>query len=74
MFTPRFMPCPECGESVDRASAVAHSCADERRVDYEMVQLADEVAGLEEGLHRYLETPPGRFETWLAAMQVRASR
>jgi hypothetical protein len=71
MFRSRFMPCPECGASVDRTGSPGHACAPERRSDYQVFGLRDEVAQLETGIHRYLATASGRFESWLAARQVR---
>ena len=43
----------------------------ERRADYEMFGLRGEVAQLETGIGQYLATASGRFESWLAARQVR---
>lgn len=71
MFRSRFMPCPECGASVDRASDAVHECSDERRADYLLFGLRDEVARLEASVQDYLHTATGRFEVWLAARQVR---
>ena len=71
MFRSRFMPCPECGASLDRTVLRAHECAPERRADYQMFGLRDEVALLESGIRRYLATTSGRFESWLAARKVR---
>ena len=71
MFRSRFMPCPECGASVDRTDLPGHECSPERWADYQVFRLRDEVAQLETGIRRYLATAPGRFESWLAARQVR---
>ena len=71
MFTSRFMPCPECGASVDRTSERGHACSRERWADYQMFGLRAEIAQLETGIARFLHTTHGRFETWLAARQVR---
>ena len=71
MFRSRFMPCSECGASVDRSSDVAHVCSDERRVDYMLFGLREEVARLDASVQQYLRTATGRFEVWLAARQVR---
>lgn len=71
MFQSRYMPCPECGASVDRTSQVVHECSDERRADFQMFRLRDEIARLESSLQRYLRTAAGRFEVWKAARQVR---
>lgn len=71
MFGSRFMPCQECGASVDRTGTGEHECAPERRADFQMFGLREEVAQLEAGVHRYLTTATGRFESWLAAKDVR---
>ena len=71
MFTSRFMPCPECGESVDRIAGSGHQCTSERMFEFQMFGLRDEVAAVESQLHSYLATPWGRFETWVAAREVR---
>ena len=74
MFTSRFMPCPECGESVERSIGLdQHQCSRERWASYQMFRLRDEIDQLESGVHRYLNTASGRFESWLAARQVRAA-
>jgi hypothetical protein len=65
------MPCQECGASVDRTGLAGHECAPERRLDYQVFGLRDEVAQLETGIGRYLATAAGRFESWIAARQVR---
>lgn len=94
MFTPRFMPCPECGDSVDFAYAEEHVCPTlKQQTVYPLVQKEDVApapsaerapseptpseavtsADVEADLQRYLETAAGRFESWLAALQVRAA-
>ena len=71
MFRSRYMPCQECGGSVDRTSLPAHECSPERRADYQVFGLRDEVAQLDSGVRHYLASAAGRFESWLAARQVR---
>ena len=71
MFRSRFMPCPECGASVDRAGGPEHECSSDRRADFQMFGLRGEVGQLEAEVRRHLATASGRFETWLAARQVR---
>lgn len=71
MFGSRFMPCQECGASVERTSLSGHECVPERWAEFQMFGLRDEVAHLEAGVRRYLATASGRFESWLAARQVR---
>jgi hypothetical protein len=74
LFSSRFMPCSECGESVERKAAVEHRCSPDRLVDYQMFELRHDVAKFEARLRRYLHSTAGRFDVWLAARQVRASR
>lgn len=71
MFRSRYMPCPECGASVDQQDPSAHTCSPGRRADYHMFGLRDEVARLEAGILHYLTSATGRFESWLAARHVR---
>jgi hypothetical protein len=71
MFKSRYMPCDDCGASVDRIDLLHHECSPERLADYLMFGLRSEVAQLETGVRRYLTTTSGRFECWLAARQVR---
>lgn len=71
MFRSRFMPCRECGASVDRTDLPGHDCVPERWADYQMFGLRDEVAQLEAGIRRFLATTSGGFESWLAARVVR---
>jgi hypothetical protein len=73
LFSPRFMPCPECGESVEQSAADDHRCSAERRVDYQMYALRDEIGACETQWQSYQQTATGRFEVWLAARQVRGS-
>jgi hypothetical protein len=70
MFTfpqPHYMPCAECGASLARAETEGHVCGDERRLDYEVIQLRAEVDEFELQLASYLQTLQGRFEVWYAA-------
>lgn len=71
MFRSRFMPCQECGASVDRTGVMRHECAPERLAEFRMFEMREEIAQLETGIRRYLASASGRFETWLAARQVR---
>lgn len=70
MFVSRFMPCEECGESVDRTTAAPHQCDPERILDYQMFGMREEIAALETRFHEFLSGNHGRFEAWLAARQV----
>jgi len=60
------MPCAECGASLATDERGDHACNPERRLEYRLFQLRDEVAGFEDGLRGYLESPQGRFDQWLA--------
>ena len=71
MFVSRYMPCDECGESLDRTVPIAHECAPERLADFRMFALRDRVADLEHSYRSYLRSAHGRFEAWVAARQVR---
>jgi hypothetical protein len=66
MFSSRFMPCPDCGASLDLAERDVHTCLHDRWLEYEIFRLRDEIAQLESQLRRYLASPRGRFETWYA--------
>ena len=59
-----YMPCSECGASVERGREEAHRCEPERRLDYLMFQLRSEVESFDRGLREYLDSPRGRFEEW----------
>jgi hypothetical protein len=61
---PSFMPCSECGESVARAERDEHECDAERRLDFQVFQLRDEIAGFDSGFAAFLQTPRGMFSAW----------
>lgn len=73
MFPFRYLPCPDCGEAVERAG-VGHQCRVDQLLDTEIAALRAGAHDLEAGFHDYLATPEGRFEAWLAARDVRRSR
>lgn len=72
MFPFRFMPCPECGEAVEHAG-VGHKCRAEPLLDVDASTPPAGGATFELEVHRYLDTPEGTFERWLAARRVRRS-
>jgi hypothetical protein len=72
-FTSQHMPCAECGASVRVRELDEHTCDPERRLEYRIFQMRDEVAGFEHGLGAYLDSPHGRFEQWLAERDRRTS-
>ena len=65
------MPCAECGASVALAQRETHACDPQRLLEYRLFQLRDEVAGLEDDLRGYLDSPQGRFAQWLAERERR---
>lgn len=73
MFLSRFMPCTDCGASVDRHAGTEHACDRERLLDYRMFGLREEIAALETRVAGFLASPTGLFEQWLAARKVRRS-
>jgi len=70
---PEYMPCNHCGASVARSEADGHVCEPERKLDFEVFQLRNEVEAFETELESYLETPRGRFEAWFAERERRRS-
>lgn len=64
---PRYMPCPDCGESVSAELRDEHVCDVERWVTYQLFRLRHDVAALDDEIAAYLDTPSGRFELWDAA-------
>lgn len=71
MFLSRYMPCPECGASVERSAEAEHRCDPERLAEFKAFGLRDQVAELETRIRDFLDSPVGRFETWDAARRVR---
>jgi hypothetical protein len=61
-----YMPCPECGASVQRAEAGAHVCEGERLLDFRLFQLREEIAAFDAQLATWLASARGRFAAWLA--------
>jgi hypothetical protein len=70
-FTSQHMPCAECGASVRAGERERHTCDPERRLEYRIFQMRDEVARLDISLGAFLETPEGRFAQWLAERERR---
>jgi hypothetical protein len=62
----RYMPCPDCGASLAGEERAEHTCDRERRLDYQMFQLRDEIGHFDGELAVYLDSPAGRFEVWYA--------
>jgi hypothetical protein len=66
MYVSRYMPCSECGASVDRAARGQHVCDPERLLDYRLFELREELDELEAEIVGYLQSPDGRFAAWEA--------
>jgi hypothetical protein len=62
----RYMPCAECGASLERGSSGSHVCDGERLLDFRLIQLRDEIAAFDEQLTAWLASARGRFAAWLA--------
>ncbi|HKX47217.1 MAG TPA: hypothetical protein VJM06_01005 [Gaiellaceae bacterium] len=62
----RFMPCSDCGASVSVAAHDEHVCDPERKLDFLMFQLREEIASFDEVLREYLGSATGRFAQWIA--------
>jgi hypothetical protein len=63
---PPHMPCPDCGASLQRSAADSHVCDPERKLDYHLYLVRDEVAAFDEQLAAWLASARGRFAAWLA--------
>ena len=62
----RFMPCSDCGASISVAAHDEHVCDPERKLDFLMFQLREEIASFDEVLREYLGSATGRFAQWIA--------
>ena len=62
----RFSPCANCGASVERTRKHLHVCDPDRRASYQLNHLRGEISAFDEQVAAFLESPAGRFETWLA--------
>jgi hypothetical protein len=63
-----YRSCPECGIAVQtaRLATEEHDCPAERRIAHQMLRARAGIERLEHDLARWLETPRGRFATFLA--------
>jgi hypothetical protein len=73
VFWSTFMPCASCGEAIAQASADAHTCDPERRVEFQMLALRHQVLAFDAEFREYLSGHEGEFEMWLAARDIRRS-
>lgn len=70
---PQYMPCPECGATLENAEMDQHVCEQERWLNYQLFQLREEIAGFDRDVGTYLASAKGQFELWYAERQ-RAAR
>ena len=66
MFQSRYMPCTQCGASVERTAHETHVCDSERRLSYQLFQLRGEVERFEAEFSAFLGSALGKFEAWCA--------
>src|SRR3954454_1376651 len=71
VFVSRYMPCEYCGESLDNAVPHPHLCSPERRAEFQMFAMRDDVADFDNRFRAYLDSAHGRFDVWLAVKQLR---
>jgi hypothetical protein len=64
--SPRHMPCEHCGASVERGAEAAHECDDERRLEFRVFALRDEIESFDGKWTAWLQTPYGLFELFYA--------
>jgi hypothetical protein len=67
-----YMPCPECGASLERTEVGAHVCEGERLLDFRLFQLREEIAAFDSQLAAWLASARGRFAAWVAERDRRA--
>jgi hypothetical protein len=63
---PSHTPCPDCGAPRARESADEHFCDEQRKLEYRLIQVRDEVAAFDGQLNAWLASARGRFEVWIA--------
>jgi hypothetical protein len=65
----QYIPCSECGASLEGEDRNDHVCDSERRVDFQMFRLRGGITRFELDLAEFLKTPAGRFEAFYAERQ-----
>jgi hypothetical protein len=63
---PPHTPCPHCGASVELSRFDNHVCDPDKKLDYHLYLVRDEVAAFDEELATWLASARGRFAAWLA--------
>jgi hypothetical protein len=71
VFVARYMPCSECGASVEQAVRDAHVCDRERWLDYQLFRHRHELSAFADELAAYFDSRRGRFEIWYAERRRR---
>lgn len=63
-----YVSCPDCGVAVQaaRLAAEEHECLPDRRIAHQILRASVGIERLEHDLARWLETPRGRFASFLA--------
>jgi hypothetical protein len=71
-----YRACDGCGVAVQRRVAGSHECDPERYAAHQSARLHWRVAGFDDAVRRWLETPAGRFAEYCArrAVPPRATR
>ncbi len=70
--SPRHMPCEQCGASVERGAEASHECDDERRLEFRVFALRDEIESFHTAWTDWLQSPRGSFEQFYAKRTRRA--
>ena len=70
--SPRHMPCEHCGASVAREAEAAHECDDDRRLEFRVFALRDEIESFDGEWTAWLRSPHGLFELFYAERTRRA--
>jgi hypothetical protein len=60
------MPCEHCGASVERGAETAHECDDDRRLEFHVFGLRDQIESFDGAWTAWLHSPHGLFEQFYA--------
>ena len=61
LFTPRHMPCTECGYSLDSHVEASHTCAPERLIAFTLFSLQESTASFGADLETWPFSPRDAF-------------
>jgi hypothetical protein len=70
--SPHHMPCAQCGASLERGTESAHECDSERRLEFRVFALRDEIESFDAEWTAWLQSPSGSFEQFYAERTRRA--